>query len=139
MRRPHHKVTWHLNPVVTLQFKNLIFPQPRDLCQMALLLRGQVTKMLYLHFHVDYGPWHWLRMREHHLKIHTSCGTSTTWETEDNMPNCFSTKKFKLVFYFTCLYLISQPDYKPMLYIYITSLKSPFEPLLKNINPWPCF
>ena len=30
--------------------------------------RGFVKRTLYLRFHMGYGPWHWLRMKEHPLK-----------------------------------------------------------------------
>ena len=104
------KFTWHFNPVIMWQFKNVIFSPPQDLwppifaglvlrlnghhaqSQMTLLFWGHVTKTLYLHFHTAHGPWHWLRMREHHLSIYNSRDTSTTWQIENVMPIFFSTK-----------------------------------------------
>ena len=39
-------------------------------------------KKLYLHFHIAYSPWHWLKMREHHIKIYNS---RDTWQIENVM------------------------------------------------------
>ena len=44
-------------------------------------------------YHMAYGLWHWLRMREHHLKIYNSHDTSTTCQIENVMPIFFSTMK----------------------------------------------
>ena len=109
----------------TWQFRNVIFLQPQCLrpwnlagwvnrlmgrhahSQMTLLFHGHVTKMLYFHFHMAYGLWHWLRRRKHHLKICNSRDTFTNWQIENLMPNFFSKIWSKLFFYFSNLYLPS--------------------------------
>ena len=91
----------------TWQFRNVIFLQPQCLrprnlagwvnrlvgrhahSQMTLLFHGHVTKMLYLHFHMTYGLWHWLMKRKHHLKMYNSRDTSTNWQIENLMPIFF--------------------------------------------------
>ena len=107
---PTKYITWHFNAAVTWQFKNVLFPQPQGLwppnltgwllrlshhhaqSQTTLLFRGHVTKMLYLHFLMAYGPWHWLGWENINLEIYNSRNPSTTWQIGNVMPNFFSTE-----------------------------------------------
>ena len=106
------KVTWYFNSGVAWQFENVIFLQPQVLWlpnlagyilrlrgplaqrQMTLLFRGHVKRLhfqFYLHFHIAYGLWDWLRMREHHLK-----NLQFTWHFP-HLTNWKSYAKFFLV------------------------------------------
>ena len=133
IRGPHPKchVTFRSCSYVAIQ--KLIFPQPKALSsphlagqvlrlrccdaqsQMTLLFLGHVKKKIFIF------TWHWLKLREHPLKIYNSRDTSMTWQIGRVIANFLIQNN--LNFFFFVLLVCIYPVHKLIVYKSMHSLE----------------